>query len=228
MVGCFRKGVKREEKESPKIKICGITAPEEAEYLNQAKVDYAGFVFYEKSKRNVTFSQAEEIQRFLSPHIKRVAVAVSPDIGFCQQIEAAGFDILQIHGQLDTEVLEAAVLPIWRACNIGFIEELQQLKDHEKIAAYVVDAPSAGSGRTFRWQSAQATFRQKKAFFYGKPFVLAGGLNAQNVQEGIQLFRPDIVDVSSGVENDSGKDSQLIFEFVDKARQAQLYSEATM
>lgn len=218
MEAYFRKEPKGAGIEPPKIKICGITTPKEAEYLNQAKVDYAGFVFYEKSRRNLSFPQALEIQKALSPNIKRVAVTVSPDIYLCQKLEAAGFDVIQIHGELNLEMLGAARLPLWRAFNVDSVEALQRPEDHEKITAYVVDAPSAGSGKTFHWQNAQTIARQKESFFYGKPFVLAGGLNAQNVQEGIRVFRPDIVDVSSGVETNCGKDSQLIFAFVEKAR----------
>ena len=52
------------------IKICGLTLEKEAEYLNEFKVDYAGFVFFEKSKRNISFEQAEKIFRVLNPGIK--------------------------------------------------------------------------------------------------------------------------------------------------------------
>ena len=50
----------------PKIKICGLTRPEESEYLNEYSVDYAGFVFYEKSKRNISFERADEIMKNLN------------------------------------------------------------------------------------------------------------------------------------------------------------------
>lgn len=211
---------------SPKIKICGLTKPEEADFLNQVKVDYAGFVFFAKSKRNVTFTQAEEIQKVLSPDIKRVAVTVSPDVMLCQQIEEHGFDVLQVHGELKPEVLKQSKLPIWRACNIEKAEELKQLEHHEKITAYVVDAKTAGSGQTFDWQNSREVARKKEYYFHGKAFVLAGGLNSGNVVEGMELFAPDVLDVSSGVENDfgAGKDRELIIEFVKKVKK---YSRGT-
>lgn len=232
---------------SPKIKICGLTKPEEADFLNQVKADYAGFVFFEKSKRNVTFPQAKEILSRLSSDIKRVAVTVSPDVTLCRKIEEYGFDILQVHGELKPEVLEQSGLPIWRACNIENTQDLKRLEHHEKITAYVVDAKTAGSGQTFDWQSSREAADRKEYYFHGKGFVLAGGLHSGNVTEGIELFQPDVVDVSSGVErspdktaasdmkkgsdektiskvekgsstHSPGKDGQLILDFVKQVR----------
>jgi phosphoribosylanthranilate isomerase len=213
------------------IKICGLTRPEEAAYLNEAGADYAGFVFFEKSKRNVTIQQAQEVIAELDEHIRPVAVTVSPEVTSVQRLAQAGFSILQIHGELTREVLEEAKLPIWYAVNIAKEEELaartaflQNLPQHlsAKIEAIVVDGAEYGSGKTFDWQKSK---RLKKAgaqsppdLFQHRRFVLAGGLHAGNVQEGIALFAPDVVDVSSGVEGKSGKDKKLICDFIRKAR----------
>jgi phosphoribosylanthranilate isomerase len=215
-----------------KVKICGLTRPGEAAYLNEAGADYAGFVFFEKSKRNVTIPQAKEIRKELDPNIRPVAVTVSPDVAWVRQIEQAGFAVLQIHGELSREVLEAAKLPVWYAVNIAKEEELAKRADFlnslpqqlsEKIEAIVVDGAEYGSGKTFDWAKSK---RLKKAgaqsppeLFAKRRFVLAGGLNPGNVQEGIRLFAPDLVDVSSGVEGAAGKDRDLIIEFIRKARE---------
>ena len=98
-----------------KIKICGLTRPEEAYFLNEYKVDFSGFVFYEKSKRNVSIDRAKEIMNALDTDIKKVAVTVSPDAALVSSIEEAGFDILQIHGDFDMEVLKMIKIPV----NIG-------------------------------------------------------------------------------------------------------------
>ena len=95
---------KRAAEEKPGIKICGITTPEEAVYLNEAGVSYAGFVFFPKSKRNVTYEQAEKIFSGLDPSIKKVAVFVSPTLAEIQSAEEIGADILQIHGTLAQEM----------------------------------------------------------------------------------------------------------------------------
>ena len=210
-----------------KVKICGITKPQEARYLNEAGADYAGFVFFEKSKRNVTVPQAQKIMKGLNPEIKKVAVMVSPDTKLIQKLQEAGFDILQIHGTLSEEVLKEAQLPVWYAVNIARPEELkektafferlpQRLQD--KVQAIVVDGAVYGSGKTFDWKQTEDV-RKQSTLFSGRKFILAGGLNASNVREGIEIFSPDVVDVSSGVEKTEGKDERLIQEFVSAVRQ---------
>lgn len=209
-----------------KVKICGLTHPEEAGYLNEAGADYAGFVFFEPSKRNVTLTRAQEIREQLDEKIKTVAVTVSPDVASAKRLGEAGFDILQVHKELSPEVLEAVQIPVWYAVNLsdtasfnektGFMEELPDALS-VKIKAIVVDAGEYGSGKTFDWQKTQTALRQHN-IFKGREFILAGGLNAANVEEGIRLFSPDVVDVSSGVENTGGKDRNLIKEFTGKVK----------
>ena len=73
---------------STKIKICGLTSPAEARYLNENHVDFAGMVlFFPKSKRNISIEQAKDIMAALDASIKRVAVVVSPSIEQIRQIE---------------------------------------------------------------------------------------------------------------------------------------------
>ena len=209
-----------------KIKICGITRTSEAEYLNECKVDYAGFVFYEKSKRNVTLEQAEEIMEHLHPDIRRVAVTVSPELYRIEELNHAGFDLLQVHGTLNEEMLQATSLPVWYAVNVADTKELLHASEQiarlsvslqQKIVGIVVDGARYGGGKTFDWNADLGP--QARELLGNRSFILAGGLNASNVQKGIQIFAPDIVDVSSGVEGTGGKDRALIYEFVRKVRE---------
>ncbi|MCR5356323.1 MAG: phosphoribosylanthranilate isomerase [Lachnospiraceae bacterium] len=213
----------------PRIKICGLTRPEETEYLNECKVDYAGFVFYEKSKRNVTFKQAGIISGKLDKSIKKVAVAVSPDITMVEKINEAGFDIIQIHGELDMDVLKVIKIPIWRAVNIVDLSEADKLLDpvlkadgdaDHKIRGILMDAPDFGSGKTFNWHKSRRLLKagDRSSPFYGRDLIFAGGLNDENVKEGIELFDPDIVDVSSSVEGENGKSRDKIQKFVNAVR----------
>jgi phosphoribosylanthranilate isomerase len=127
------------------------------------------------------------------------------------------------------EVLENSSIPIWYAFNVSdaaevekkqqFFEQLpQNLAD--KIKAVVVDGAQFGSGRTFDWNADWLCGKEQKlsAIFRNRRFILAGGLNPDNVSEGIRLFQPDIVDVSSGVEGQFGKDKEKIEAFVREAR----------
>lgn len=210
-----------------KVKICGITSRREAEYLNEAGADYAGFVFFEKSKRNVSVQQAREIFEKLNKNIKKVAVMVSPDASMADTLQNMGFDILQIHGTLSPEVLEVAKIPVWYAINITdaglFEEKIKELTGLpqrllQKINGIVADSAEYGSGKTFAWDKK----RWHSDFFSDRTFILAGGLNADNVQDGIRIFSPDVVDVSSGVEESApecrGKSKEKIKEFIRKVR----------
>ena len=88
-----------------KFKICGLTTCQEAEWVSEAQADYAGMVlFFPKSKRNISVTQAEKIIQALPDEIKSVAVVVSPDTDQIRQLEKAGFDLIQIHGTVLSEV----------------------------------------------------------------------------------------------------------------------------
>ena len=201
-----------------KIKICGLTGPKEAVYLNKHQVDYAGFVlFFPKSKRNLTIEQAKEIMRALDTTIQKVAVVVSPTLEQVLEIERANFDIIQIHGTLQDDVLEAVSIPIFKAFNITDMSHFPTYQKCEKIKGYEFDAQEPGSGKTFDWKLVETIPRDHKLL------LLAGGLNPDNVSQAISALQPDGVDVSSGVEfsDKQGKDAVKIEQFVTAVRQNQ-------
>ena len=182
-----------------KIKICGLTSPAEARYLNENHVDFAGMVlFFPKSKRNISIEQAREIMATLDASIKRVAVVVSPSIEQIRQIEAAGFDYVQIHGEIPEAEAEAVAIPILKAFNVSDMGSYEKYHNDSRIAGYVFDAIEPGSGKTFDWRLVDNIPRDEKLL------LLAGGLNPDNVRMAIEAVHPDGVDVSSGVENDDG------------------------
>ena len=197
-----------------KIKICGLTSPAEARYLNENHVDFAGMVlFFPKSKRNISIEQAMEIMAALDASIKRVAVVVSPSIEQVRQIEAAGFDYVQIHGEIpetETEAEAAIAIPILKAFNVSDMGSYEKYHNDSRIAGYVFDAIEPGSGKTFDWKLVDNIPRDEKLL------LLAGGLNPDNVRMAIEAVHPDGVDVSSGVENDdgAGKNPDKIHDFV--------------
>ena len=197
-----------------KVKICGLTSPAEARYLNENHVDFAGMVlFFPKSKRNISIEQAMEIMAALDASIKRVAVVVSPSIEQVRQIEAAGFDYVQIHGEIpetETEAEAAIAIPILKAFNVSDMDSYEKYHNDSRIAGYVFDAIEPGSGKTFDWKLVDNIPRDEKLL------LLAGGLNPNNVRMAIEAVHPDGVDVSSGVENDdkAGKNPEKIHDFV--------------
>ena len=215
----------------PKIKICGLTSAEEASWIVEERVDYAGIVvFYPKSHRNMTISCAKELLPILrqgksltGESIRTVAVTVSPTAGQVEEIQAAGFDIIQVHGELSKESFDAIRIPMIRAFN-GFDKDAYDKFHHcEKVEAYLFDAGKPGSGQTFDWDVLRRLPRDEK------PIFLAGGLNADNIGQAVREVKPDVVDVSSGVERDVpvgelngfarvGKDREKIRAFVKEVR----------
>lgn len=197
-----------------KVKICGLTSPAEARYLNENHIDFAGMVlFFPKSKRNISIERAKEIMAALDASIKRVAVVVSPSIEQVRQIEAAGFDYVQIHGEIpetETEAEAAIAIPILKAFNVSNMGSYEKYHNDSRIAGYVFDAIEPGSGKTFDWKLVDNIPRDEKLL------LLAGGLNPDNVRMAIEAVHPDGVDVSSGVENDdgAGKNPDKIHDFV--------------
>ena len=226
-----------------RVKICGITSLDEIEMLNRYRPDYAGFVIYEKSSRFIEPDRAAALFKGLDTRIKKVAVTVSPDARQIRTLNRLGFDIIQIHGRLEYNLLNETAVPVWRAINLkqpdelnkgGSMKDLLQISvepekeedesyilgiDHSMIEAVVLDAPVWGSGKSFSWESDDADEIKRFVDRTGKEFVLAGGLTPGNVAEGISVFEPDVVDVSSGVELDSeripaGKDDAKIRAFI--------------
>ena len=193
------------------VKVCGLTDTMEADYLNKNKVDFAGFVlFFPKSKRNISIEKAEQIMAELDENIKKVAVIVSPDESEIQQIIGSGFDYVQIHGEIKDRLLEQISKPVFKAFNIKDIKNIHKYQNNAKIVGYVFDAAAPGSGKVFDWSILNDIKRDAKTF------ILAGGLNDSNVREAVKLVNPDVVDVSSGVEYDSGrgKDPEKIKQFI--------------
>lgn len=199
-----------------KIKICGLRTLEDARLMNEYKVDYAGIIlFYEKSKRCCSIERAHMIIKALNPVVKKVAVTVSPSLEQAKLIETLRFDILQVHGELKEEVLKETRIPILKAFNEKMDKSLmRQYMKLERVVGFVFDGMIPGSGKVFDWTSLEELDIESRLL------VLAGGLNADNVLEAIETVHPDIVDVSSSVEDNSGtrKDKEKIEEFVRKVR----------
>ena len=198
------------------VKVCGLTDTVEADYLNKNKVDFAGFVlFFPKSKVQWRFFfivdfHSRTRDKFINRFLKKVAVIVSPDESEIQQINGSGFDYVQIHGEIKDRLLEQISKPVFKAFNIKDIKNIHKYQNNAKIVGYVFDAAVPGSGKVFDWSILNDIKRDAKTF------ILAGGLNDSNVREAVKLVNPDVVDVSSGVEYDSGsgKDPEKIKQFI--------------
>lgn len=198
-----------------KIKICGITCREDVEILNEFLPEYAGFVmFFPKSRRNISVQTAVSLLSLLDKRIKTVAVTVCPTAQQVSEIAECGFDFIQMHGEVESAVIDNSPIPVFKAFNVSDVDNVSIFAKNQKVCGYVFDAASPGSGKTFEWDILKNISHDDKLY------VLAGGLDCKNVTDAIEILNPDIVDVSSGVENESktGKSREKTAEFVRTVR----------
>lgn len=194
-----------------KIKICGLSRPCDIDFVNEAKPDYIGFVFWEKSRRNVTKEQAAALKERLDPGILSVGVFVDEKPEAAAELANEGIiDLIQLHGSEDAayvaKLRELMDKPIIKAFCGTKIAEVSQ---NDFPADYYLLDHGKGSGERFDWEC----IPEMK-----KPWFLAGGISAGNVMEAIERFHPYAVDVSSSVETDGKKDRDKILEIVRRIR----------
>jgi phosphoribosylanthranilate isomerase len=209
------------------IKICGLSTAPTLEAALAAEVDMVGFVFFEKSPRNVSLALADDLGRRVEGRARKVALCVdADDPALAAIIARLQPDLLQLHG---TEMPErvAAIRgrfgrPVMKAIGIARTADLAQIGTYAEVADWLLfDAKASrdastpgGNGRSFDWHLLSG-------LRVDKPYLLSGGLNAQNVGEALAITQAPGVDVSSGVESAPGiKDPAAIADFVARARQA--------
>lgn len=211
------------------IKICGLTKKEEADILIEERVEYAGIVLeYKKSKRNNSIDEAAVLIEHFNRKdrgfsVKTVAVTVSPTLSMLEKVKEIGFDFIQIHGTLDEEILQKITIPLFRAVSIDQLEEIERAKRHPKVTALLYDGVISGSGEVFDW--GELIYDKRKRDGNEKMCILAGGLDAANVEQAVKMVKPHVVDVSSGVEYDKhtvGKDPVKIRQFIKAVRSINL------
>lgn len=209
-------------------KICGLTTPEAVRAAVDGGASHLGFMFFEKSPRNVApLAAARLAEPARARGVKIVAVAVDPSDAEVDAIVAGlSPDLLQLHGhEPPARVREVAarsgrgvikVLPVSEASDLGPAAAYESVVDHLMFDTKPPkDAERPGGlGQAFDW-----TLLAGRRF--ARPWLLAGGLNPWNVGEAVKASGAPIVDVSSGVERGPGlKDPALITAFLDAVRRA--------
>ena len=204
------------------IKICGITNLADALAAVAAGADALGFMFYRPSKRFIEASVARQIIDQLPARVAKVGVFVNATEAEVRGVIAAtGIDTLQFHGEELPEFCAGfRPLRVWKAFRIESADSLRVVRRFADADAWLLDSHVAGShggtGHGFDWALAIA------AKLEGRPIILAGGLNSQNVGEAVAHVRPFGIDVSSGVESAPGKkDHGKIAAFSHNARAAE-------
>ncbi|MBD0866113.1 MAG: phosphoribosylanthranilate isomerase [Rhodobacteraceae bacterium] len=207
------------------VKICGLTRPDHVAAAASAGADYVGFVFFDKSPRNLGLVEAGELARQTPAGMCKVALTVDAEDAMLDVLLAEVLiDMLQLHGSETPERVAAVKarygLPVMKAIGVATEDDLPKLAQYALVAdQLLVDAKPpkgtklpGGNGVVFDWQLIAD-------HPWTTPWMLAGGLTTDTVGNAIAQTRTRQVDVSSGVEASPGaKDPAKIAEFVRAAR----------
>ena len=195
-----------------KIKFCGLTRIEDIEAVNTLKPDYIGFVFWPRSKRNITREKAQELKAELDPSIKAVGVFVDEDIEVVKALLNDDIiDIAQLHGSEDGTYINDLKIstgkPVIKAFKIRSEEDGKRAE--ESPADMVLLDSGMGTGKTFNWEIIKGVKR---------PYFLAGGLAPETASEAVRTLHPYALDVSSGIETEGIKDTKKMTDFCEAVR----------
>lgn len=194
------------------VKICGLMRPQDADAVNAAKADFAGFILSAGFRRSIDRALASQISARLNPSVKPVGVFVDEPLDFIISFAKTGvIEVVQLHGrendayiaQLRELLPETTIVKAFKA----------QEDDTDRINACAADLvlldSGQGTGETFDWAYAVGIER---------PYMLAGGLGPGNVSRAVMRLDPYAVDMSSGVETNGQKDPEKIMEAVKGAK----------
>ncbi|MGZ5924715.1 MAG: phosphoribosylanthranilate isomerase [Rhizomicrobium sp.] len=215
------------------VKICGINSAEAADAAARAGADMAGLAFHPRSPRNLRPEQASALANRLRGKLRLAVLLSDPsDEAVAAAVAAVKPDFVQLHGA-ETPERVAAIRDRFR---VGIIKAIavadasdlamaSRYEDYADMLLFDAKPPSGaeregGHGAAFDWQILRGRT-------FARPWLLAGGLNPDNVVRAIRSSEAPGVDVSSGVETSPGqKSGELISQFVANARSAQFAKEA--
>jgi phosphoribosylanthranilate isomerase len=205
-----------------RVKICGITRPDDAVAAAAAGADAIGLVFYPPSPRYLSAERALAIRDALPPFVQSVALFVNPDAAqVAQVIGRVRPAMLQFHGEETAQFCAQFGMPYIKARRVKSglgkgVDLLEYLRPFSGAAGWLLDSfveEYGGVGERFDWSLVPAK--------RDKPLILSGGLALGNVADAVRRVRPWGVDVSSGVESAKGiKDAAKIAAFIAEVRNA--------
>ncbi len=190
-----------------RIKICGITRPEDAILSANLGAWALGFILWPGSKRNTNLHTVRKIKKSLTNRVpeKLVAVTVNASQEELQEIIASGlFTSVQFHGDEDPSQLQGFPLETIKAFRIGNSHDLLQIQHYNSNYSLLdakVPGSYGGTGKQIDWRLVAESSATKN-------LILSGGINPANIQDAISIVTPFAVDLSSGVESSPGIKSE--------------------
>jgi phosphoribosylanthranilate isomerase len=209
------------------VKICGLREAEHVDAAVEAGAALTGYVFFPRSPRNVSIAEAAALTARVPDGVRKVALVVDADDELLRAIvDGAGVDTLQLHGHETPErvrdIRDTFGLPVMKALPIADRSDVETARAYQDVSDLLLfdakppqDATRPGGNATaFDWTLLSGTD-------WSVPWILAGGLDATNVAEAIRISGARMVDVSSAVEDDTGrKDVEKIRDFIAAAHRA--------
>ena len=211
------------------VKICGLDRPETVDGAVNAGAEMLGFVFYPPSPRNLTASAASRLTNRVPAGVKRVGLFVDPtDEIITTVLNQNVLDLIQLHGneppERVAEIKNTTSLKVIKVLKVTDIRDLKYVSVYQRVAEWLMfdalapkdmkGALPGGNALSFDWNIlARANIPT--------PWILAGGLNLENVKEAMSTSGAKVVDVSSGVEKQPGvKCVEKIQSFIQAVKEA--------
>ena len=201
-----------------RVKICGITNQVDANDAIALGADAIGFIFHPPSPRYVSPEKVAEIIAGLPPFVSTVGLFVDMKFEDVRKaIDASGIGCLQFHGEEEESLCDSFGLPWLKTIKMmQGADVVEKVGRYNRSSAVLFDTGDSnlagGTGKTFDWELIPQSMN--------KPYIVAGGLNAQNVRKVIKMTKPFAVDVCSGVESEKGKkDKSKLKDFITLAKQ---------
>jgi phosphoribosylanthranilate isomerase len=200
-----------------RVKICGITRPEDGVAAARLGVDAIGLVFYANSPRNLDVIQAQAICAALPGFVTTVALFLNPVESLVNEVIArVGVDLIQFHGTDSEAFCESFAKPYIKALGVSGEDDVaERVGSYPSARSILLDSHVAGAaggtGEAFDWLAIPEQIRHR--------IILAGGLKPDNVAQAIQQVRPYAIDLSSGVEASPGiKDINLMTRLMQQVK----------
>ena len=201
-----------------RVKICGITNQVDASDAIALGADAIGFIFHPPSPRYVSPEKVAEIIAGLPPFVSTVGLFVDMKFEYVRKvIDVSGIGCLQFHGEEEESLCDSFGLPWYKTIKMmQGADVVEKIGRYNRSSAVLFDTGDSnlagGTGKTFDWELIPQSMN--------KPYIVAGGLNAQNVRKVIKMTKPFAVDVCSGVESEKGKkDLSKLKDFITLAKQ---------
>ena len=195
------------------IKICGITSEKDVEAAQQLGANFIGFVLVQKSKRFVDLKKLGSLTMMVRKPSSSVALLADPSDDFLERLlMTCKVDYIQLHGEESPkrvdQIARITNIPLIKAIGVEKETDLLNIRSYENSVEYILlDSKvkengnlKGGRGISFNWNII-------RGFNFNKPWFLAGGLDANNVMDAIEITGAKMLDVSTGVENEPGKKS---------------------